>query len=115
MATNPNKLVADVEELKKRPTGGGTFDSKYIITEQEIPDNSELDIPLKYQVGNGSLQVYFMGEKLIKAKPEDNIDGHYIEVGEVGAISQKIQFYQIGTTIPTGMKIEFVVSSGYNN
>lgn len=115
MAVNPNKLVVDVENLKKTQATANTTDSEYIVTEAELPDNSTLQSPLSYEVGNDSLTIYFMGEKLIKADPTNNIDGHYVEVGDVGSISNTIQFYNIGQAIPIGVKIEFVVVKGYNN
>ena len=119
MAANPNKLVVDVEELKKNGGGGGSsgkalFDSKYLTTQTELADNSELEIPLYYEVGNGSLTVYFMGEKLIKADPTSDIDGHYVEVGTKGETSNKIQWHNIGQSIPKGVQIDFVVAKGYN-
>lgn len=73
-----------------------------ITTESEISENTDYTIPLKYQVGNNSLDIFYMGEKLVK-------DEHYIEVGETGNISTIIQFFDWGQAVPTDRIIEFIV------
>lgn len=132
MAANPNKLVANVGNLSLLKTGakdslvsainelqatggGGTYSSVHVTTTAEIADNSQITVPLSYQVGNGSLLVFCLGEKLIKADPDNNIDGHYIEIGNSGAMSNKIQLYNIGQSVPIGTAFEFMVPSGYNS
>lgn len=45
----------------------------------------------KYKVGAGVLDVYINGEKLIKSSDEAGTDGHYVEVGEAGAVSNQIK------------------------
>lgn len=82
-------------------------------TTTEIADNSEITIPLKYEVGNDSLSVYCMGEKLVKADPANSLDGHYIEVGTTGGVSTKIQLYNIGQSVPVGITFEVVVHGIY--
>lgn len=82
---------------------------KYIITtETEIAENTDYEIPCYYKVGEDVLDIYYMGEKLIK-----NV--HYKEVGESGTISNKIQFYNWGQAVPTNRTIEFVVRGVYTN
>lgn len=79
-----------------------------ITTQETIAENTDYTIPLNYKVGADVLEIYYMGEKLIK-------DTHYIEVGNTGAISNTIQFYNWGQSVPTGRTIEFVVRGVYSN
>ena len=109
MASNPNKLVLDVEELKK-----GKFSAvqiEYTILESAIEDNSTITIPVTYQVGNNSLEVYVLGERLVKV--DGDKDGHYTEVGTAGQTSNKIQLHNIGQSIPVGTGITYVVTGDY--
>lgn len=45
----------------------------------------------KYKVGAGVLDVYINGERLIKSSDEAGTDGHYVEVGEAGTVSNQIK------------------------
>lgn len=78
-----------------------------ITTTEEIAENTNYIIPLSYQVGNNSLEISYMGEKLIAGL-------HYIEVGNTGSISNTIQFYNWGQSVPTGRTIEFIVRGVYS-
>ena len=73
-----------------------------ITTISEIPENTNYEIPCNYKVGQDVLEIYYMGERLIKGT-------HYIEVGTDGDISNTIQFYDWGQSVPIGRTIEFVV------
>lgn len=106
-------IKADIITVKLNPDAT-TFTSEYLTVETPIADNSVIQSPIKYEVGNGSLAVYLMGERLIKADPDNQIDGHYIEVGETGSLSNSIQLYNIGQSVPAGIQIQFVVTGGYN-
>lgn len=70
------------------------------LTEKDIPKTSTLTIteitknitlPINYTVGNNSLEVYYDGEKLIKATKQDGTDGHYLEIGTTDNTSNEIQ------------------------
>lgn len=82
------------------------------VTTSTIADNSTITVP-RYKVGNNSLQVYVLGEKLIKASSTAGTNGHYTEVGTTGAISTQIKLANIGQSIPKGTPIEFVVFGNY--
>jgi len=105
--------LMDLSECVKRPemiayvnTTQNT--NKYTVTTSSaISENTDYTIPCNYKVGADVLDVYYMGEKLIK-----NV--HYIEVGNTGAISNKIQFYNWGQSVPTGRTIELIVRGVYN-
>ena len=56
-----------------------------ITLQNKIDSNTNYTIPLSYQVGNDSLEVFYCTTKLQKG--ED-----YIEVGENGSVSTTIQF-----------------------
>ena len=109
MASNPNKLVLDVEELKKGKYSAVQIE--YTILESAIEDNSTITIPVTYQVGNNSLEVYVLGERLVKV--EGDKDGHYTEVGTAGQTSNQIQLHDIGQIIPVGTVIMYVVTGDY--
>ena len=73
-----------------------------LTTTVEIAENTDFEIGLNYIVGNNSLEIYYMGEKLVK-------DEHYIEVGDEGTVSNIIQFYDWGQSVPVDRLIEFIV------
>lgn len=96
-------------DLSKYPTNESIKIYKYsITTETEIAENTDYEIPCYYKVGEDVLDIYYMGEKLIK-------DIHYKEIGKSGTISNKIQFYNWGQAVPTNRTIEFVVRGVYTN
>lgn len=111
MASNPNKLVLDVEELKKGKISAVQIE--YTILDTAIEDNSTITIPVTYQVGNNSLEVYVLGERLVKV--DGNKDGHYTEVGTAGQTSNQIQLHDIGQSIPVGTVIMYVVTGDYTS
>ncbi len=78
-----------------------------ITTSTTIAENTDYTIPLNYEVGADVLDIYYMGEKLIKGT-------HYIEVGSTGEVSNTIQFYNWGQSVPTGRTIEFIVRGVYS-
>jgi hypothetical protein len=78
-----------------------------IKTNIAIPENTNYTIPLYYKVGNNSLEIFYMGEKLVK-------DEQYIEVGSANAISNTIQFKDWGMSVPTDRIIEFRTKGDYN-
>lgn len=84
-----------------------TVQSATVTTSTTISENTDYTIPLNYRVGDNSLEVIYMGEKLIKGT-------HYIEVGNTGVTSNKIQFYNWGQAVPTGRTIEFIVRGVYS-
>lgn len=81
--------------------------SSIITTTTEIAENTNYTIPLNYKVGADVLEIFYMGEKLIK-------DTHYIEVGNDGEVSNTIQFYNWGQAVPSGRTIEFIVKGVYD-
>lgn len=50
-----------------------------------------ITLPSNYKVGTGVLDVYLNGERLIKSSDTAGTDGHYVEVGEAGLISNQIK------------------------
>ena len=107
-----HKITADnVNEIKEVVNENADYiviNSYIVTTETEIAENTYYEIPCYYKVGEDVLNIYYMGEKLIK-----NV--HYKEVGESGIISNKIQFYNWGQAVPTNRTIEFVVRGVYTN
>ena len=79
-----------------------------LTTTTPIAENTNYTIPLNYKVGSNTLDIYYMGEKLVK-------DEHYIEVGESGTVSNIIQFKDWGQSVPKDRIIEFVVKGEYSS
>lgn len=79
-----------------------------LTTTAPIAENTNYTIPLNYKVGSNTLDIYYMGEKLVKNE-------HYIEVGESGAVSNIIQFKDWEQSVPKDRIIEFVVKGEYSS
>jgi len=75
-----------------------------LTTGAEVPQNTDFIIPIAYKVGDGVLDVYYLGTKLI-------LGTHYIEVGNTGATSTRIQLKN--WTAPVGKIFEFVIHGEY--
>ena len=97
---NVNKKI----KMKKLRTETHTT----LTTTTLIAENTNYTIPVYYKVGSNTLDIYYMGEKLVK-------DEHYIEVGESGAVSNIIQFKDWGQSVPKDRIIEFVVRGEYSS
>ncbi len=97
---NVNKKI----KMKKLRTETHTT----LTTTTPIAENTNYTIPLNYKVGSNTLDIYYMGEKLVKNE-------HYIEVGESGAVSNIIQFKDWGQSVPKDRIIEFVVRGEYSS
>lgn len=96
---NVNKKI----KMKKLRTETHTA----LTTTTPIAENTNYTIPVYYKVGSNTLDIYYMGEKLVK-------DEHYIEVGESGAVSNIIQFKDWEQSVPKDRIIEFVVKGEYS-
>ena len=107
---NIKKVTADdMNEIKRvvNENADEIIAAKSIITTtEEIAENTNYTIPLNYKVGADVLDIFYMGEKLIKGT-------HYIEVGTTGSVSNTIQFYDWGQAVPSGRTIEFIVRGVY--
>ena len=108
LQSNENKKVA-INKLLPRKRATVTLSST-------VNANTNYTIPLYYQVGNNSLEVYYLGSKL--AKGQD-----YNEIGNPGDISNTIQFLDsIGDLDMSGVEgfedfeetLEFVVRGEYD-
>lgn len=82
-----NKKVTKLENITRQVTS--------IVTEEEIPQNTNYTVP-EYVLGNNSLEIYFEGCKLIK-------DLNYIEVN-----TTTIQFKN--WDVPEDSNLEFIVT-----
>lgn len=88
-----------------------------ITLSNTINSNENYTLPLKYKVGNDSLEVYYCDTKLKK-----NVD--YNEIGNTGEISNTIQFLNsIGDLDMSSVEgfedfaetLEFIVRGDYND
>lgn len=81
-------------------TNYGYIKSSSLSAGEKINQNTNFVIPVYYKVGDGVLDVYYEGCKLIK-------DTHYIEIGNVNSISNRIQLKDWSADM--GDLFEFVV------
>lgn len=100
--------INEIKEVVNENANELTISTYTVTTTETIAENTDYEIPCNYKVGNNSLEIFYMGEKLIKGT-------HYIEVGETGAISNKIQFYNWGQAVPIDITIEFDVRGVYTS
>lgn len=78
------KLIkADIKEKQ-------AFKYTLEITEDKTA-GQEITLPCYYKVGEEVLDVYLNGERLIKSSDDTGTDGHYLEIGDIGTISNKIK------------------------
>lgn len=80
----------------------------------DVAKGGTITLPCYYKVGTHCLDVYYMGELLTISSDNAGSDGHYREVGEANAVSNKIK-----VTTDWGAEaneyFEFVVRGEYNN
>lgn len=103
---NPDAVYAteqDLEDLEEH-----SYFTKITAT------TSIITLPAHYKVGANVLEVYGNGEKMIKASDLTGSDGHYVEVGEEGSLSNKIQCTNDMEAFP-GDIFEFIVKGVYEN
>ena len=79
----------------------------------DVAKGGTITIPCYYKVGVGTLDVFYMGEKLLLSSDDSGTNGHYREVGEANAVSNQIKL----TTdwgAETGEYFEFIVRGEYS-
>lgn len=113
-----NKPQINGVELKGNKTLkdlGIQLERKYIELKEVIKSNTDYTIPIKYKIGNNSLEVFYCGNKLVK-------DIDYYEIGNEEDISNIIQFTDnIGNLDMSDVEgfenfketLEFIVRGGY--
>lgn len=83
-----------------------------ISQDTELGDT--ITIPCYYKVGANVLDVYYVGQRLIKCTTNDDLNtGHYSEVGDADSISNQIKITS-DWKASTGNYFEFVVRGEYN-
>ncbi len=95
-------------------TGEVVLPEEYSYIVKITETTSIITLPAYYKVGENVLTVYGNGEKMIKATDLTGVDGHYIEVGEEGSLSNQIQCTNDMEALPEDV-FEFVIKGGYEN
>lgn len=85
----------------------------YLKINADTTAGQEITIPCYYKVGEEVLDVYLNGERLLKSTDDVGTDGHYLEVGDIGSISNKIKT-TTDWSLASGDVLEFVVRGEYN-
>lgn len=87
---------------------------KYKLTVSKTTSSgAEITLPCYYKVGQDVLDVYLEDERLIKSSDTAGTDGHYVEVGTINSISNKIKITN-DWAVEAGMIFEFVVRGEYS-
>lgn len=86
---------------------------KLIITEN-IELEEGIILPCNYKVGQDVLDVFFNGERLLLSSNEEGTDGHYVEIGELNSISNKIKI-TTDWNLKIGDVLELIVRGEYAN
>lgn len=102
---NEESKLFQIVGWKKNPKRGS------MILEKDILPNTPFIIPLKYVVGSNTLDVYYNSTKLLLKGKKKNDDGHYVEVGEDGFVSNKIKLVE--STARKNSYFEFVVHDNF--
>ncbi len=81
---------------------------------QDTELGAEIELPFYYKVGANVLDVYYVGQRLIKCSTNnDATTGHYSEVGDADSISNQIKITS-DWKASTGNYFEFVVRGEYS-
>lgn len=81
---------ADITNLKAE-TSSLAVHKYHLEVSETLQAEGELTLPFEYKVGSDCLDIYYLGERLVKDDTEKEIEGHYQEVGETGQTSNKIK------------------------
>lgn len=106
--TDVNEEVDELENIVNT-----TKEAHKYIQQITTTTSGTMTIPAYYKVGQNVLDVYYNGERLIKASTSDT-QGHYYEVGEQDAVSNQIQLTSDWEALP-GDVFEFVIKGVYTN
>ena len=63
----------------------------HLIVTAPTPAGGTVTLPCYYQVGQGVLDVFLNGERLLLSSDDAGTDGHYVEVGDTDSISNQIK------------------------
>lgn len=105
---NENERIANFENMENlvKP------EYSYLVKITET--TSIITLPAYYKVGANVLEIYGNGERMIKASDLTGVDGHYVEVGEEGSLSNQIQCTDDMEALP-GDVFEFIIKGVYEN
>lgn len=84
----------------------------YKIT-ANVSAGAEVTIPCYYKVGQGTLDVYLNGERLLLSSDATGTNGHYLEVGATNSISNKIKT-TTDWSLVIGDVLNLIVRGDYN-
>ena len=109
---NLNKMQNNIKtEFNKKES---LFHKYRLDISQDTDLGAEIELPFYYKVGADVLDVYYVGQRLIKCSTNDDLStGHYSEVGEPDSISNKIKITS-DWKASAGNYFEFVVRGEYN-
>lgn len=102
----------DEEELNQKLKKYEKKHGYYQMTINEsIAEETEVEIPCNYIVGNDELIIYYNGDRLLCEKSEDD-EANYREVGQAGDRSKKVIF---GWNLRIGDVLDFIVKGVVEN
>ena len=114
-ATAEEERELKFEEIKKFMEDNKSISKKYRFDiDQDTDLGAEITLPFYYKIGADVLDVFYVGQRLIKCSTnDDEATGHYSEVGEADSVSNKIKITS-DWKASAGNYFEFVVRGEYD-
>ena len=114
ISTFESNVNERVQDLQDSISSTQSFHNYSLEIDADTTAGQEITIPCYYKVGEEVLDVYLNGERLLKSTDDVGTDGHYLEVGDIGSISNKIKT-TTDWSLATGDVLELVVRGEYND
>ncbi len=109
-AENLNGMQDNIEEEIN-----SHIEHKYFLQlTANVAKGGTITVPAYYKCGVGTLDVFYMGEKLLLSSDDSGTNGHYREIGETNAVSNQIKL-TADWSAETGEYFEFIVRGEYSN
>lgn len=110
-----NKRASSYDLIKTYVDNHAIITHKYkMVLTDTVEAGTEIMLPFYYKIGAGVLDVFFNGERLLLSSDSVGTNGHYLEVGENGSISNIIKITE-DWSCKIGDYFEFIVRGEYSN
>ena len=103
----------DTGEIGAAGKDAPTTHKYHLIATTAISAGGIVTLPCYYKVGQGVLDVYYCGERLLLSSDDEGTDGHYQELGEADSISNQIKI-TADWSLEVGDYLELVVRGEYS-
>lgn len=103
-----------VQDLADSISSTQIFHKHKLTIMENVEQATEITLPCNYKVGQDVLDVFCNGERLLLSSNEEGVDGHYIEIGELNNVSNKIKM-TTDWNLQIGDMLELIVRGEYVN